>query len=54
MVAAPAAISLQALIHLRRRTGHPVLLVENGRVLGVAGEAEIIVALSTRGGAGAA
>jgi glycine betaine/proline transport system ATP-binding protein len=54
VVAAPAAISLQALIHLRRRTGHPVLLVENGRVLGVAGEAEIIVALSTRGGAGAA
>jgi glycine betaine/proline transport system ATP-binding protein len=54
VVAAPAAISLQALIHLRRRTGHPVLLVENGRVLGVAGETEIIVALSTRGGAGTA
>jgi glycine betaine/proline transport system ATP-binding protein len=54
LVVAPAAIPLQALIHLRRRTGHPVLLVENGRVLGVAGETEIIGALSTRGGAGAA
>ena len=51
LIAAPAAISLQALIHLRRRTGHPVLLVEDGRVLGVAGETEIIGALSTRGGA---
>jgi len=54
LVAAPAAVSLQALIHIRRRTGHPVLLVEDGRVLGVAGEAEIIGALSARGGAGAA
>jgi glycine betaine/proline transport system ATP-binding protein len=54
LVAAPAAMSLQGLIHLRRRTGHPVLLVEDGRVLGVAGETEIIGALSTRGGAGAA
>jgi glycine betaine/proline transport system ATP-binding protein len=50
VIVAPAAISLQALIHLRRRTGHPVLLSEGGRVLGVAGEAEIISALSARGG----
>jgi hypothetical protein len=37
------------LIHLRRRTGHPVLLAEGGRVLGVCGELEIIAALSARG-----
>ena len=48
VVIAPAAISLQALIHLRRRTGHPVLLADGGRVLGVAGEGEIIAALSAR------
>jgi len=53
LVAAPAGITLQGLIHIRRRTGHPVVLVEDGRVLGVAGETEIIGALSSRGGAGA-
>ncbi len=51
LVAAPAGITLQGLIHIRRRTGHPVVLVEDGRMLGVAGEAEIISALSSRGGA---
>ncbi len=54
LVAAPAGITLQGLIHISRRTGHPVLLVEDGRVIGVAGESEIITALSTRGGTGAA
>jgi len=54
LVAAPAEITLQGLIHIRRRTGHPVLLVEDGRVLGVAGDPEIIGALSERGAAGAA
>ncbi len=48
VVIAPAAISLQSLIHLRRKTGHPVLLAEGGRVLGVAGETEIIAALAAR------
>ena len=52
LVVAPASITLQGLIHLRRRTGHPVLLVDGGRVLGVAGEAEIIAALSSRHGSG--
>ena len=51
LVVAPASITLQGLIHLRRRTGHPVLLAEAGRVLGVAGEGEIIAALSMRRGA---
>jgi glycine betaine/proline transport system ATP-binding protein len=50
VVVAPASITLQGLIHLRRRTGHPVLLAEAGRVVGVAGDAEIIAALSARGG----
>jgi glycine betaine/proline transport system ATP-binding protein len=54
LVAVPAGVTLQGLIHIRRRTGHPVLLVEDGRVIGVAGEAEIIGALSARGRSGAA
>ena len=52
VVVAPASITLQGLIHLRRRTGHPVLLAESGRILGVAGDAEIIAALSARRGRG--
>jgi hypothetical protein len=31
---------------LRQSTGHPVLLAEDGRILGVCGEAEIIRALA--------
>ncbi len=48
VILAPASITLQGLIHLRRRTGHPVLLAEGGQILGVAGDAEIIAALSAR------
>ncbi len=48
MLVAPAAMTLQSLIHLRRRTGHPVLLAEGGRLLGIVGETEIIGALSPR------
>jgi glycine betaine/proline transport system ATP-binding protein len=43
---APASLSLQSIIHLRQSTGHPVVLAENGRILGVCGEAEIIRALA--------
>jgi glycine betaine/proline transport system ATP-binding protein len=43
---APASLSLQSIIHLRQTTGHPVLLAEQGRILGVCGEAEIIRALA--------
>ena len=50
LLVAPASITLQGLIHLRRRTGHPVLLADAGRILGVAGDAEIIAALSARRG----
>jgi glycine betaine/proline transport system ATP-binding protein len=43
---ASACLSLQAIIQLRQRTGHPVLLAESGKILGVCGEAEIIRALA--------
>ncbi len=54
VIVAPASLALQALIDLRRRTGHPVLLAEGGQVLGVCGETEIICALAARGSASAA
>ena len=54
VIVAPASLSLQSLIHLRQKTGHPVLLAEGGAVLGVCGETEIIRALAARGPAGAA
>jgi glycine betaine/proline transport system ATP-binding protein len=43
---APASFSLQQIIQLRQTTGHPVVLVESGRIVGVCGEAEIIRALA--------
>lgn len=42
----PASFSLQSIIRLRQMTGHPVLLAEGGRIVGVCGEAEIIRALA--------
>jgi glycine betaine/proline transport system ATP-binding protein len=42
----PASFSLQTIIRLRQRTGHPVLLAEGGRIVGVCGETEIIRALA--------
>ena len=42
----PASFSLQTIIRLRQRTGHPVLLSEDGRIVGVCGETEIIRALA--------
>jgi glycine betaine/proline transport system ATP-binding protein len=46
LAVAPASLSLQSIIQLRQTTGHPVLLAEDGKVLGVCGEAEIIRALA--------
>jgi len=43
---APASMSLQAIIQLRQNSGHPVLVAEDGKILGVCGEHEIIRALS--------
>jgi glycine betaine/proline transport system ATP-binding protein len=42
----PASFSLQTIICLRQMTGHPVLVSEGGRIVGVCGEAEIIRALA--------
>jgi glycine betaine/proline transport system ATP-binding protein len=46
LVVAPASLSLQSIIHLRQSTGHPVLLAEAGRIIGVCSETEIIQALA--------
>jgi glycine betaine/proline transport system ATP-binding protein len=46
MTVAPASMSLQAIIQLRQNSGHPVLVAEEGKILGVCGEHEIIRALS--------
>jgi len=46
LAVAPASSSLSTLIKLRNATGHPVLLVEEGRLLGSCCQQEIIRALA--------
>jgi glycine betaine/proline transport system ATP-binding protein len=46
LAVAPASSSLSALIKLRNATGHPVLLVDEGRLLGSCCQKEIIEALA--------
>ncbi len=48
VIVAPASLSLQAIIELRRATGHPVVLAADGQLLGVCSETEIIGALARR------
>jgi len=48
LAVAPASSSLSTLIKLRNATGHPVLLVEEGRLLGSCCQKEIIQALAGR------
>jgi glycine betaine/proline transport system ATP-binding protein len=48
LAVAPASSSLSTLIRLRNATGHPVLLVEDGRLLGSCCQKEIIQALAGR------
>ncbi len=43
---APASMSLQAIIQLRQTSGHPVLVAEDGRIVGVCAETDIIRALA--------
>jgi len=43
---APGSLSLHEIIRLRQSTGHPVLLAEDGKFLGVCGETQIIRALA--------
>ena len=46
LAVAPASFSLQSIIRLRQATGHPVLLAEDGKIVGVCNEGEIISALA--------
>ena len=46
LAVAPASFSLQSIIQLRQATGHPVLLSEGGKIIGVCCETEIIRALA--------
>jgi glycine betaine/proline transport system ATP-binding protein len=46
LAVAPASLSLQSIIRLRQATGHPVLLADGGKIIGVCGETEIIRALA--------
>ena len=46
LAVAPASFSLQSIIELRQASGHPVLLTDAGRVIGVCCETEIIRALA--------
>ena len=46
LAVAPASFSLQSIIRLRQTTGHPVLLTECGKIIGVACQTEIIKALA--------
>ena len=48
LVVAPASLSLKSIIQLRHLSGHPILVVEEGKLLGVCGENEIIRALAGR------
>ncbi len=45
----PPELSLRSIIRLRQASGHPVLVADADGVMGVCGEAEIILALATAG-----
>jgi hypothetical protein len=51
MQLAPAEAGLQRIVELCSRSGHPVLLQEDGRLCGACGEAEILRALAGSFGA---
>ena len=46
LAVAPGSLSLKSIIQLRQRTGHPVLITHEERIIGVCCEGEIIRALS--------
>jgi glycine betaine/proline transport system ATP-binding protein len=54
MVVGPASMKLQQIIELCERSGHPVLLQEDGQLCGACGEPEIVRALAGQLGAAAA
>jgi hypothetical protein len=45
LAVAPASLSLKSIIQIRHNTGHPVLLTDDAKIIGVCGEAEIMRAL---------
>jgi glycine betaine/proline transport system ATP-binding protein len=51
LAVAPASLPLKSIIQLRHSTGHPVLLTDDAKIIGVCGEIEIMRALC--GGSGA-
>ena len=46
LVVVPDTLALQAIIRLRQRTGHPVLVSDQGRIVGVCCESDIVRALA--------
>ena len=40
---------MRSIIQLRQHSGHPVLIAEDGHIIGVCGDAEIIHALASAG-----
>jgi len=54
MVVGPASMKLQQIIELCERSGHPVLLQEDGQLCGACGEPEIVRALAGQLGAASA
>jgi glycine betaine/proline transport system ATP-binding protein len=42
----PASVALQAIIRLRQRTGHPVLVSDQDKIVGVCCESDIVRALA--------
>jgi len=46
IVVAPGSFSLQAIIQLRQTSGHPVVLSEGGKIIGVCCQSEIVRALA--------
>jgi glycine betaine/proline transport system ATP-binding protein len=46
LAVAPSGLSLRSIIQLRQTSGHPVLVADDGAIVGVCSEAEIIQALA--------
>jgi glycine betaine/proline transport system ATP-binding protein len=49
MAVVPADLSLRSIVRLHQTSGHPVLVAHAGRIVGVCGEADIILALAGAG-----
>src|SRR3546814_15211769 len=54
LITAPCDLSMRAAIELRQATGHPVALVEDGKLVGVCGDEEIYAGILRQSRAAAA